>query len=67
MQLSKPVEIDKNFAEIRINQLRLLIIRHNRLYYENTPPRPEISDQEYEEREAELLERLTMAREAHTV
>ena len=27
----------------------------------------EISDQEYEEREAELLERLTMAREAHTV
>ena len=27
----------------------------------------EISDQEYEEREAELLERLTMAREAHAV
>jgi DNA ligase (NAD+) len=49
MQLLKTNKLDKNLAESRINQLRQLITHHNRLYYESTPPRPEISDQEYDE------------------
>jgi DNA ligase (NAD+) len=56
MQLSQPVEIDKNIAELRINQLRQTITHHNHLYYGSTPPRPEISDFEYDELFKELQE-----------
>ena len=56
MQLSPRMEIDKNIAAQRVTELRQLIMRHNRLYYENTPPRPEISDFEYDELFKELQE-----------
>lgn len=56
MQLPQGMEIDKNIAALRVTELRQLITRHNRLYYENTPPRPEISDQEYDELFRELQE-----------
>lgn len=58
MQQLKTIELDKNIAEVRINNLRQLIKHHNRLYYEQSPPRPEISDYEYDElfRELEELE-----------
>ena len=48
MQLSQGMEIDVNIAALRVAELRQLITHHNRLYYENTPPRPEISDFEYD-------------------
>lgn len=48
MQLAANPEIEKKIAAVRVNELRQLIIRHNRLYYENTPPRPEIADFEYD-------------------
>jgi DNA ligase (NAD+) len=56
MQLSQPIELDKNIIENRINHLRQLITHHNRLYYENTPPRPEISDSDYDALFKELQE-----------
>jgi DNA ligase (NAD+) len=58
MQLSQQIELDKNIAELRINQLRNLITHHNHLYYGHTPPRQEISNQEYDElfRELQQLE-----------
>ncbi|MFZ2949249.1 MAG: NAD-dependent DNA ligase LigA [Desulfuromonadaceae bacterium] len=58
MQLSQGMEIDKNVATLRATELRQLIAHHNRLYYENTPPRPEISDFEFDElfRELQRLE-----------
>lgn len=49
MQLSQHMEIDVNIAALRVAELRNLLMHHNRLYYENTPPRPEISDFEYDE------------------
>lgn len=48
MQLSQPIELNKSNIELYIKQLRQRITHHNRLYYENTPPRPEISDLEYD-------------------
>lgn len=48
MQLSQQIELDKSFIELRVKQLRQLITHHNRLYYEIIPPRPEISDSEYD-------------------
>jgi len=56
MQLSQHVEIDKNIAELRINQLRKTITYHNQLYYGHIPPRPEIEDFEYDELFKELQE-----------
>lgn len=56
MLLFKPTEIDKNIAEIRIKQLRQIITRHNRLYYEYSPPKTEISDFEYDKLFKELQE-----------
>jgi DNA ligase (NAD+) len=58
MQLSPSLETNINIAALRITELRQLITRHNRLYYQNTPPRPEISDHEYDElfRELQQLE-----------
>lgn len=56
MQLSSSLKIDENFVGSRVKELRQLITHHNRLYYENTPPRPEISDSEYDELFRELQE-----------
>ncbi|KAA0893555.1 NAD-dependent DNA ligase LigA [Oryzomonas rubra] len=56
MPLSQLTEPDKNIIEIRINHLRQLITHHNRLYYENTPPQPEISDSDYDALFKELQE-----------
>lgn len=56
MQLSQTIELNKNIIENHINHLRQLITHHNRLYYENTPPRPEISDPEYDVLFKELQE-----------
>ena len=46
--------MDNNHAKERIDFLRSEIERHNRLYYENIPPRPEISDPEFDELFKEL-------------
>jgi DNA ligase (NAD+) len=54
MQLSPNVELDDTICAARVSELRQLIKRHNRLYYENIPPRSEISDQEYDELFQEL-------------
>jgi DNA ligase (NAD+) len=48
--------MDRSTAENRINELRHEIERHNRLYYETRPPRPEISDFEYDALFNELLD-----------
>lgn len=48
MQLSQHLEMDKNIAALRVDELRRLITHHNRLYYESSPPQPEISDFEYD-------------------
>lgn len=56
MQLSQSSELNKNIVELRINQLRQLIIHHNRLYYGHTPPKPEIIDFEYDALFRELQE-----------
>ena len=56
MQLSQQIDQAKHVVELRINQLRQLIAHHNRLYYENTPPRPEISDADYDALFLELQE-----------
>ncbi len=56
MQLSQSHDQAKNIVEFRINQLRQLITHHNRLYYENIPPRREISDSEYDVLFRELQE-----------
>ncbi|MDD2851599.1 MAG: NAD-dependent DNA ligase LigA [Desulfuromonadaceae bacterium] len=66
MQLSQQNELDKNIAELRINQLRQLITHHNRLYYGHTPPQPEIEDFEYDELFKELQELETMFPEFQT-
>lgn len=54
MQLSNS-ETDSTIATARVAELRKLISHHNRLYYENIPPRSEISDLEYDELFRELL------------
>lgn len=54
MQLSPDIEKNRNFAILRITELRNLILHHNHLYYENIPPRREISDYEYDELFREL-------------
>lgn len=56
MQLSQYTEIDRNVVALRIAELQQQITYHNRLYYEHTPPRPEISDFEYDELFRELQE-----------
>lgn len=56
MQLSQHMEIDENVVALRVTELRRLITRHNRLYYENNPPQLEISDFEYDELFRELQE-----------
>lgn len=52
----KTIEIDSKIAEVRINQLRQLIRHHNHLYYEQIPPKREISDFEYDKFFEELQE-----------
>ena len=66
MQMSQGMEIDQNIAGLRINELRQLLLRHNRLYYENIPPNAEISDSEYDSLFQELLELESMFPEFQT-
>ncbi|MDD2900746.1 MAG: NAD-dependent DNA ligase LigA, partial [Desulfuromonadaceae bacterium] len=54
MPLTQQNGLDKNIAELRINQLRQLIAHHNYLYYGHTPSQPEIDDFEYDELFKEL-------------